>query len=295
MHTGSWDDYRFFLALHRQGSTSRAARALGVDVTTVRRRLSGLETTLGARLFRRHRDGAALTAAGEHLLARVLKLEATAIEIERDIDGNDQRAEGVVKLTAGEAFISRLVAPALGDFLRRYPAIQLELHSDNQRADLVRGEADVALRLGRPSDESLVARKIANLEFGLYASRSYLARTGNPADEAELSRHVFVGYDTSLERTPETQWLLARGVRWTVRTNSPSAILASASAGHGIASVSTLFASQESELERVLPKLKLPSREVWLVTHRDLRQATRVRVLMDFIESLFRSSPNSRR
>src|SRR5262245_24241458 len=166
----SWDDYRFFLALCRKGSTARAARELRVDPTTVRRRLAAMEEALGARLVHRGAARLALTDAGERLLARAQAVEDTMAAIEREVGAADDKLAGVVRLPAAEAFVSLLVAPALAPFRARHPDIRVELVADNQRLDLARREADLALRLVRPTDESLIARKVATLEFGLYAA-----------------------------------------------------------------------------------------------------------------------------
>ncbi len=230
----SWDDYRFFLALDREGSIVKAARRLAVDVSTVRRRLLAIEEGLGARLFQRRREGVVLTLVGERLREHALRIEATTLSIERDLGGNDASLRGAVRLTAGEAFISRLVAPAIHRFRARYPDIRVELLADNQRVDLARGDADVAIRLVRPTDDTLVAKKIATLRFGLYASRAYLKSAPALESDGDLARHSFVAFDASLERTPETQWLLARGLPLLVRTNSPVAIAATAGGEGGL-------------------------------------------------------------
>jgi molybdate transport repressor ModE-like protein len=282
-----WDAYRVFLALHRAGSIVKAARQLRVDMSTVRRRLATLEEALGAALVQRRRQGVVLTRAGERLLGQALRLEATALEIERQVGDGDRKAEGSVRISAGEAFIARVIAPAAARLRARHPGIRLELAVDNQRVDLVRGDADVALRLMRPTDQSLVGRRVGTLDFGLYASPKYLARAGRPRHEGELSQHMFVGYDASLERTPETQWLLARGAEFVVRANAPLPLYAATAAGAGIAAIATLFARGEPGLERILPSVKLPSREIWLVAHRDLQSVARVRVVREFLASLF--------
>jgi DNA-binding transcriptional LysR family regulator len=284
----NWDDYRIFLALQREGAAGRAARALRLDVSTVRRRLAALEEQLGTRLFHRRREGVALTAAGSRLLEHARRLEAAAGDIEHEVAGADQRLRGTVRLTAGEAFVSLLVAPALGAFRARYPEIRVELRSDNQRLDLTRGEADLAIRLAAPQDDALVGSRAGQLRFGLFASPGYLKARGRPATEAALAGHAFIGFDASLERTPETRWLLERGADLVVRTSSPVAILSAAAAGLGIAAVSTLFAGLQGGLTRVLPRLALPSREIYLITHQELRKSARVRALQGFLSGLLR-------
>jgi DNA-binding transcriptional LysR family regulator len=286
----SWDDYRFFLALQREGSIVKAARRLTIDVSTVRRRLLSIEESLGARLFQRRREGVVLTVAGERLREHALRIEATTLAIERDLGGNDDSLRGAVRLTAGEAFVSRIVAPAIHLFRARCPDIRVELLADNQRVDLARGEADVAIRLVRPTDDALVAKKVATLAFGLYASRAYLARAPRLESDGDLAHHAFVGFDASLERTPETQWLVERGLPLVIRTNSPVAIAAVAAAGGGIAALASVFAAQEPALVRVLPEVALPNRDVWVVNHRDLHRTARVRALREFVSELLRAA-----
>src|SRR5215471_14105056 len=149
-----WDDYRVFLGLSREGSIHRASQRLHLDLSTGRRR-----------------QGVTLTPAGEKLLVEARAIEERASHIEREIGASDEKAAGTVRLTAGEAFISRLVAPAMGEFRRRHPDIRVELLSDNQRVDLARGDADLAIRLRRPTEDALVAKRIMPLEFGLWASK----------------------------------------------------------------------------------------------------------------------------
>lgn len=285
----SWNDYRIFLALSRQRSLGQAARALGVNLSTVRRRLASLEEHLGTRLIERRREGVILTRTGERLLPRALVLEAAAAQIEREVGGADNRLQGTVRLTAGEAFIARIIAPALGRFCAAWPAIEVELLADNQRVDLLRGEAHVAVRLSRPTDASVVARKIGVLGFGLYASRSYLSRAGHPRSPDDLSAHAFVGYDAALERTPETQRLLAQGVTFKVRCSGPLGLYATVGAGVGIAAIAHRFAALEPGLERVLPSLELPSRDIWLASPRELSRTARVRAVHGFVAELLRS------
>jgi DNA-binding transcriptional LysR family regulator len=278
-----WDDYRVFLGLSREGSIHRAAPRLRMDLSTVRRRLARLEEALGARLFRRRRQGVVLTAAGERLLVKARAIEERAGEIEREIGASDEKAAGTVRLTAGEAFISRLVAPAMGRFRREHPDVRVELYSDNQRVDLARGDADLAIRLRRPTEDALVGKRVMPLEFGLWASKEYLARAGRPRSEDDLRKHEFIAYDASLERTPETQWLIERGLLLVVRANTPLALYAAAASGAGICPAAKIFAHG---LERVLPEVDLPAREVWLVAHREVARLGRVRALHAFVSGL---------
>jgi DNA-binding transcriptional LysR family regulator len=285
--SASWDDYRFFLALCRKGSAARAARDLRVDPTTVRRRLAAMEAAHGARLVHRGGDKLSLTEAGERLLSRARALEDTIAAIEREVGAADDKLAGLVRFTAGDAFVSLLIAPALAAFRARYPDIHVQLVASNQRLDLTRREADLALRLVRPADDSLVARKVATLEFGLYGATAYLDRAGRPRSENDLARHAWVGFDASLERTPETRWLIERDVTFAIRANSPVAVYAATAAGNGLAAIASFLAARYPELERVLPEATLPARDAWLVTHRDLARSAKVRALSEFVRGLF--------
>lgn len=223
-----------------------------------------MEAALGARLVHRGGDKLSLTEAGEKLLSRARALEDTIAAIEREVG-----------------------AAALAAFRARYPDIHVQLVANNQRLDLTRREADLALRLVRPADDSLVARKVATLEFGLYGATAYLDRAGRPRSEKDLSRHAWVGFDASLERTPETRWLIERDVTFAIRANSPVAVYAATVAGNGLAAIASFLAARYPELERVLPEVTLPARDAWLVTHRDLARSAKVRALSEFVRGLW--------
>ncbi len=284
-----WDDLRVFLAAHRGRSHAAAARLLGVDATTVGRRLSALESALGARLFDRTREGLSLTREGARVLSMAEHIEERFLGLEREVGGSDVRLEGLLRLTAGEGLMSLVLVPHLLEFREKHPGIDLELRTDSRPLDLARREADVAVRLFRPREEALVVRRLGSLPYGLYASEAYLAHRGHPRTQRELSRHDFVTFDPSLDSVPEMRWLRrhAPGARYAVRTNSTSAILAACASGQGLAAVATAFASANPRLVRVLPGAKLPTREAWSAVHQDLRGNARVRALLSWLVDLF--------
>jgi DNA-binding transcriptional LysR family regulator len=277
----NWDDLRFLLATVRQASFARAGRLLGVDATTVGRRVSALEKAVQARLVERMPDGVRATPAGSRLVALAEEMEARLAVLERTLADASGHITGRVRVTAGDGFAPLLVAAA-GRLRRIHPGLDLELMFDARSLDLVRGEADLALRTLRPSDLSLAARKLGALSYGCYASEAYIASHGEPRSLAELSRHALVGLDTSLEKSPDMRWLKSHGFeRFGVRTNSAVALLDAVAAGLGVALLVRVLASQRMGLRRLLPREPLPSLPVWLVYRSDERRAPRVRAVAD--------------
>ncbi len=283
-----WDDLRFFLAVHRARSHAGAARLLKVAPTTIGRRLAALEEAVGARLFARTPDGLAATAAAQALLARAERIEAEALEAERELAGADARPAGTVRVTCGDGFATYVLVPALPAFLAAYPELSVEVRADVRALDLTRGEADVALRNFRPRERSLVAHKLGLERQGLYASAVYLARHGIPRSARELSGHDVVLYDRELDRMRTQVWLrqAAPGARAGIRCSTTTLVHAACAAGGGIALLSVGFARADPRLQRILPQLAPPPLELWAVTHGDLRASARVTAVLRWLDRL---------
>ncbi|PTL82818.1 LysR family transcriptional regulator [Vitiosangium sp. GDMCC 1.1324] len=284
-----WDDARFFLEIHRAGSLSAAGRKLRVNQSTVSRRLAALESALGARLFDRTPDGYLLTPAGEALLPRAERMEDEAIAAARDVAGGESRLVGTVRLTAPETFGSRFLTARLADFHQRYPDITLELVADNRAFSLSRREADVALRLDRPTQPLLVTRQVAEVGTTLYAAKAYLSTRGKPRS-SDFTGHDLIGFDETFQPEAEVRWLAqrTRGARVVFKSNSPQSQLAAAEAGMGLALLPCYLAEPVPGLVQVLPVSEGVVRGLWLVLHRDLRQTARVRALTEFLTQLLR-------
>lgn len=283
----SWDDLRFFLAVHRRGSHAAASRELRVDPTTIGRRLGALERSLGARLFDRTPAGLAPTEAGAALFARAERIEAEVLASEREIRGADARLTGHVRVTAGDGLIHYVLVPALAELRRTHPGISIELRSDTRALDLSRREADVAVRLSRPREPSLVARRLGPMRFGLYAARAYLDRRASPRSAADLADHDFIGFEAALDDIPQVRWLrrTVPGIRWVVRASTTTAQVLACAAGYGVALLATFTEAADPRLVRVLPRLACPSRDAWLVVHEDLKRNARVEAVMAWIAS----------
>lgn len=288
----SWDDLRFLLAVHRRGSYKAAARTLNVNPTTVARRLSELEAKLEVKLVTRTPERALVTPAGAALALRAERIEAEVLASERELKARDNHVAGSLRVTASDGLVHYVLIPELTDFWRLHPEVTLEFRSDTQNLDLSRREADVALRLSRPIQPALVARRLGDMPFALFAAASYLEKQGSPRNTAALTGHRFIGFDASLDQLPQVKWLRkAIGVpRYVVRANTTTTQALACAEGHGVALLPVFVAAREPRLRRLLPRLVGPTREVWGVTHADLRGNARVRVFLDWVARLLEDS-----
>jgi DNA-binding transcriptional LysR family regulator len=283
-----WTTLRDFLAVAEAGSLSAAARRLGLSQPTLTRRIAALEERFQTQLFHRTSRGLELTEAGESILEPARHMEQDAQAVELAVTGRDRSLAGAVRITATEMLGSDWLTPELVPFHREHPAIQIEMLIDNSNLNLLRREADIAVRLGRPRQADLVARKVGRLVFGLYAARGYLDGAGRPSRVDDLKEHDCVAFDEALRHRGPGAWLenLAGRGRIVYRANSVRAQLAAIRAGFGVGGHSCVFADPLPELERVLPDLGLEL-ELWLVTHAGLRRSARIRAVFDHLVERF--------
>ncbi|MEK9968741.1 MAG: LysR family transcriptional regulator [Ferrovibrio sp.] len=276
-----WDDIRLFLELAREGSLSAAARRLKVDHSTVARRVSALEKRLGLRLFDRLARGYVLTEEGETLLGAAERMETEAIALQRQASGRPA-APGNVRLNTSPMLASLFLAPRLVELQRRHPEIRVALSGNNRVVDLNRREADIALRLAKPAEAGLIARRMGSIGFGLYASPDYLAAT-RPKD------YGFIGYDDMLGQISQQQWLeqQAAGRPIVFLCSDMTTMFHTACAGMGVAVLPHFAGTTDPRLRAVPADTTAPDREIWLMVHPDLRRAPRVRIVMDFLAALF--------
>jgi DNA-binding transcriptional LysR family regulator len=289
-----WSDLRVFLALERAGTLAAAAAALGINATTVGRRLTSLEEALAVRLFDRTPDGFTLTQAGRDLLLHAEHMERAALAVERELAGADQRASGVVRLYTTEMLATRFLAPHLPRFFDRHPAIQLEISASPRNLLLARGEADIMVRLTRPREPDVVARRLGAIHLALYAARSYLDAHGLPPHpEESLRGHRVILFAASRAFDVENQWFAARldGATVAVRSDSVSSVYAAAVAGAGIALLPVSVAEHEPALVRLHTGIEAEPREIWQGVHRDLLRSARVRAVTDFLAEVVAQRP----
>lgn len=288
-----WDDLRYFLAVHRHGTHAAAGRALRVAPTTIGRRLAALEEALGVKLFQRTPAGLVLGESGQVLRAHAERVEAEVLASERELTGADRRVSGPVRLTAGDGMATHVLAPRLAELQQAHPELRVELRADNLAVDLSRREADVALRLFRPREQSLIARRLAPFTFRVYGGEPYFARRGRPSGMKDAARHDWLGPESAQDGTPPGQWLRRHipAARVVLRSSATTVLMSACAAGHGLGVFPELLAASDSRLVPVLPRAVLPTRELWAVTHQDLRHSARVGAVMDWLARLFLATP----
>ena len=289
----NWSSLKDFLSVAECGSLSEAARRLAVSQPTLTRRMAALEESLGAELFRRGPRGLELTGTGEALLGPAHQMEAGAQAVELAARGRDLSLSGLVRLTTTEGLALAWLAPELARFRERHPRIDVEVIIRNTSLNLLRREADVAIRLGRPQQAELVARRVSEMVLGLYASRAYVAYHGEPGSLAELAEHTAVAFDEAELYTGAGSWLERNlgDAHVAYRANTLSGQRAAIRAGFGIGGQACFIADGDPELTRVLPEVEIRL-EIWLVTHPGLRRSARIRALYDFLaERLAEATP----
>jgi DNA-binding transcriptional LysR family regulator len=278
-----WDDARIFLAIHRAGSLSGAGRELRINQSTVGRRLGTLEEAIGARLFDHTPDGYVITSSGERFLARAERMESEADDVAREIAGVESRLTGIVRVTAADAFGLRVLTPILGRFHERYPEIEVSLISNSRVLSLSKRESDIGLRSPRPKEPALVTRRVAEIGYGLYATRGYIEARGRPRPGTDFEGHDLVGYDE--DYGPDAAWLAlhSRRGRTVMRLNRTLGFLELALMGVGLALLPCYLGDPEPNLVRVFAPTDTLTMDLWLVLHKDMRHTARVRACADFI------------
>jgi len=280
-----WSHYRAFLAVLRDGTLSGAARELGLAQPTLGRQIAELERQLGTALFIRSKRGLMPTDAAQDIAQHAETMAAAASAMIRAASGGTSDAAGVVRITASDIIGAEVLPPLLMEFRRTHPAITIELVLSNRVDDLFRGEADIAVRMVRPTQQALVARPIGEVRVGLYAHRLYLKNSPAPQSLAELAAgHALIGFD---QGTPFLRELLTRlpitRNHFALRTDSDLAQLAAVRAGFGIGFVQHGIARRDNNLVAILPEQISLSMDMWLVLHEDLRANRRLRLMRDHL------------
>ena len=281
-----WDDLKYLLGVARHGSTLAAGRALGVDQSTVQRRLVELERRIGQSLVQRYPTGYRLTEFGQEMLPFAEVVERAAQAFERQVHTLGTEAAGVIRVTCPEPIVNRIMQTGLLDrFHARHPALRVQFVMSDKYIDLSQGDADVALRSGDTDDDELVGRKIGDSIWAVYASRAYIERHGQPASIAELPKHALVGFDDTMAKHRIAQWLrtVAPDAPMAARSSSVLGLIYSVKAGLGIGPLPLPLGDAEPDLVRVLEPVAELSRIWRLLTTRELRRTPRVSAFFDFI------------
>lgn len=283
-----WGLCRSFLAVASEGSLSAAARMLGMTQPSLGRHVRELEATLGVALFTRSPQGLALTEVGAELVEHARGMAAASAALRRAASGSRQEVRGVVRITCSEVIGGEVLPAMLAGLRRQQPGIVIELSLSDATEDLLRKDADIAVRMLRPSQAALVARRVGAIGLGLFAHRRYLKERGTPRTLADLHQHALIGFDRETPalramrgRVPGGE-VYARG-HFALRTDSPLAQLAALRAGYGIGACQRALARRERQLVPVLPEAFGLDLDTWLVMHEDQRTNRRVRLVYDYL------------
>ena len=280
-----WGDLKFFLATARRGSTLAAARELGVNQTTIARRIGALEAALSVRLFDRRRDGYRLSEAGAAILTQAERIASEAEAVERLVAQRKRSLAGVIRVTTTEEFAEVVLTPWLAEFIDLYPDIKVEVIATERRLDLARGEADVAIRASQqPREPGILVRKLADSPWALYCSRGYAAKHGAPSCADDLNDHSLIGADGKLTTLAAFVWLAKVAARARVRSvcNTISNMLVAVKTGHGVGALPRDIGIAQSDLIECFPTPDF-NYGWYLITREALKDVPRVKAFNQFI------------
>jgi DNA-binding transcriptional LysR family regulator len=285
-----WDDLRVFLQVARSGQMAAAARLLNLDHSTISRRIARLEGQVGATLFDRAARRISITDDGTKLLEAVEKIESVVLSQVMDLGAGDRATAGRVKIGTSEGFGAYYLARRLPLLLDAHPALEIELVALPQTYSLAAREVDVVISMDRPDNGSLRVRKLANYELGVYCSRDYVERSGQPVNLDDLPRHKWCGYTKEKLFTDELD-LLNFGdfvITPSYQTMSLTAQLEAISSGAVLGVLPCYIARQRDGLQRLLSDEIAMTREYWLSVHEDVANLSRIRVVIDSLDKLVR-------
>jgi DNA-binding transcriptional LysR family regulator len=280
-----WELYRSFLAVMREGSLSGAARALGLSQPTVGRHIRDLESSLGTGLFSRAPDGLRPTDAARTIEPHAQTMAGAAAALIRLTSCKGFEAQPVVRIAASEIVGAEVLPAILTEFRTHHPGVVFELSLSDRTEDLLRRNADIAVRMTRPLQDALIARRIGSATVGLHAHRRYVDEYGRPGNIEDLSRHVLIGFDheTASVRALQRMGMTLKREDFSLRTDSHLAQLAAIRAGYGIGICQTAVARPESGLVHLLPSHFGFNLEVWLAMHEDLRTSQPMRTVFSYL------------
>lgn len=285
MRQFDWDDLQAFLAVVRAGRLTVAARKLGVDHSTLSRRIVALEQSIGVTLFDRRAAGYALTVEGERLVPDAEAMENLAIRIGARQDDAAQGLSGSVRIGTPEAWGTYFLARELKELARRHPELEVELVANPRMFSLSKREADIAVSMTRPEQGRLIARRLNDYELGVYASHAYLAQHGPIDERRQLQQQRWVGYIEDLMWSSELDYLaeISSTIRPQIRISNVISQVQAVASGVALGVLPCFLAAREPELVRLLPQEISLRRSYWLLTHADARDLVRVQVVAQFI------------
>ncbi|HEU0099585.1 MAG TPA: LysR family transcriptional regulator [Allosphingosinicella sp.] len=281
-----WNDVRAFLAVARSGRLTAAAARLGVDHSTLSRRIGALEHSLKAKLFDRSPSGYTPTDQGRRLMPLAEEMERLALGAAETVGGSAGIVEGVVRIGSPEGFGSYFLAPRIQKLKARHPQLVVQLVAASAVFSLAKREADIAISVSRPPAGRLLVSKLIDYDLGLYAAPSYLAAAAPVASCDDLKGHNFVSYIGDLLHFPELDFLqnVVPGGTTSMESSNLVAQTRATLAGAGLCVLPAFLAREEAGLERVLPGEVNLTRSLWLTVHQDLAELARVRTAVRFIK-----------
>jgi len=280
-----WNDLRAFLGIVRSGKLTAAARRIGVDHSTLGRRIGRLEAALRVRLFDRSPSGYVLTIAGERLVPQAEAMESLAIGAYGSLADEGLSLGGSVRVGTPEGFGTFFLALHIGELTKRHPELEIELVANPRGFSLSKREADIAISMSQPEEGRLHSRKLADYELGLYAARSYLERSRTIKHVSQLREHQFIGYISDLIWTPELDYLpnVSRELNPRLKISNIITQMTATLGGAGLCILPYFMANREPSLVRLFEhEIKL-IRSYWLIVHSDMRDLARVRMVSAFI------------
>jgi DNA-binding transcriptional LysR family regulator len=281
----AWDDLQAALAIARNGNLAAAAHALGVNHSTMFRRLNALEEAIGSKLFERLPTGYRATDSGRRLIETAERMETEALALDRDLTGRDTRLSGQLRITCSETLGFKILTREIARFRTQHPGITVDLSVENKTIDLSRREADVALRAMRPREGDLFGRKLADIRWGVFASADYAKTHGLPKRADDLARHAVIGWSESAPQTRAAAWLLKHVPPSAMNFRSSTLLnqYIAAIDGLGVALLPIYLPAGDENLIRAFGPLKDLVTEMWIVTHRSLKDTARVRAFMESV------------
>ncbi len=279
-----WTLIQSFLAAVEAGSLLGAAKALGASQPTVGRHIAELEAQLSTVLFERTGRGLRATEAAMAIVVAAREMEAHAQNLVRTLSRTALSIAGTVRISASQSVACELLPPILAAMRVALPQIQVEVVSSNAVSNLLRRDADIALRMVRPNQSSLIARKVAEVSIGAYAQKGYLKRQGTPRAPEDLLAHELIGNDTddTILRGFRSFGFAAEKSLFALRTDDQVVQWRAVRAGLGIGFISDYIARNDPNVRRVLPDLKIPPLPIWLTVHREIRSSQKIRQVYDF-------------
>jgi DNA-binding transcriptional LysR family regulator len=287
-----WDDLRFVLEVCRSGSALAAAGKLGVNQSTVMRRIAQTEALLGVELFERKQSGYVATPNGLCAADTAERIEREVRDLRSAMAAVQRVLAGTVRFTSSELLANFIIASCLRSFRKFNPGVRVELIADDRRLDLARGEADIALRAGsRPDGAGIVMRRMPGAAWAVYCSRAYAEEHGTPRSRGEIRGHETIGMEGPMAQIPGPRWLseAVPGAQIRFRSNSLVNLVSNLRAGLGVATLPCIVGDSEADLVRCFPPPPELEAELWLIVREDLKSAPHIRAFADYLAAYLHS------